>query len=166
VDEAREIVDGLLARHPTSGMALATRFRLEEQAGDEEAARRTAVAMADARGGDSEALVRAGRLLFQDDPARAAVCLELALAGMELDAQLLQQLGVAQARSGRLKDARETLMAASRMLPRDPTLQYRLGVVALELGDEKEGRFRLEQALRLDPGHLEAQELLQRLEGS
>jgi Flp pilus assembly protein TadD len=52
------------------------------------------------------------------------------------------------------------------MLPRDPTLQYRLGVVALELGDEKEGRFRLEQALRLDPGHLEAQELLQRLEGS
>jgi arylsulfatase A-like enzyme/tetratricopeptide (TPR) repeat protein len=166
VDAAREIVDGLLARHPTSGMALATRFRLEEQAGDEEAARRTAVAMADARGGDSEALVRAGRLLFQDDPARAAVCLELALAGMELDAQLLQQLGVAQARSGRLKDARETLMAASRMLPRDPTLQYRLGVVALELGDEKEGRFRLEQALRLDPGHLEAQELLQRLEGS
>jgi len=164
--EAREIVDAFLQRHPSSGIALATRFRLLELSGDEDGARQTAAAMADARGGDPEALIRGSRLLSQADPARAAVCLELALAALEPDPALLAQLGAAQARSGRLEDARRTFMTASRMAPRDPMLQYHLGVVALELGDEKEGRFRLEQALRLDPGYREAQELLRRLEGS
>jgi len=164
--EAREIVDAFLARHPSSGIALATRFRLEELSGDQDGARRTAAAMADARGGDPEALIRASRVLSQHDPARAAVCLEVALAALAPDPALLAQLGAVQARSGRLEDARETFLAASRMAPRDPRLQYHLGVVALELGDEKEGRFRLEQALRLDAGYREAQELLRRLEGS
>jgi Flp pilus assembly protein TadD len=124
---------------------------LEERSGDTAALAVTAARMADVRGGDSDVLLRAGRLLLDHDPARAAICLELALQGVEPNPQLLFHLGNAQVRSGRLEDARQSFLVASRMRPRDPELQFRLGAVALEMGDEKEGRFRMQQALRLDP---------------
>jgi arylsulfatase A-like enzyme/Flp pilus assembly protein TadD len=151
LQDAAVVVEELLRRRPDSGLGLATRFMLEERAGDTAAMAATAARMADVRGGDPDILLRAARLLLDGDPARAAVCLELALETVEPTPELLFHLGNSLVRSGRLEDARSSFLAASRMRPRDPELQFRLGAVALEMGDEKEGRFRMEQAARLEP---------------
>jgi tetratricopeptide (TPR) repeat protein len=151
-EDAAVVVEDLLRRRPDSGLGLATRFMLEERGGDTAAMAVTAARMADVRGGDPDVLLRAARLLLDRDPARAAVCLELALeSGVAPTPELLFHLGNALVRSGRLADGRVSFMAASRMRPTDPELQFRLGAVALEMGDEKEGRFRMEHAARLDP---------------
>ena len=149
--DAAVVVDELLRRRPESGVGLATRFMLEERSRDRTAMAVTAARMADVRGGDADVLLRAGRLLLEADPARAAICLELALESVQPSPQLMFHLGNAQVRSGRLQDGRQSFLIASRMMPRDPELQFRLGAVALEMGDEKEGRFRMQQTVRLDP---------------
>jgi tetratricopeptide (TPR) repeat protein len=109
--------------------------------------------VADARAGDYGILARAGkRLLDAGDPKRAAVCFELVLeqTGFE-QPNVLLQLAMARLGENRLTEARQAFLAVNRLRPRDPRPHYYLGRIALQLGDETEGRTRLGMAQSLNP---------------
>ena len=157
-DEAARLIEGVLARDPRNGMALAARFRLETAQGAQGARLSTARAMADARAGDPQTLGEAARLLESaGDPARAAICYELLVAQTpQPGAELLGTLGVTRLKAGDVDGAQEALAAAAAQAPSDPRPVYLLGRVALRRGDAAGARARFQEALRLDPGFVQA----------
>ncbi len=152
-DEARALNDETLRQDPRDGMALAVRFRIERNAGDDAAALRTAEQLADQRAGDATALTEAGRMLIgAGQPARAVACFETALEQSDdIDPARLGELGAALAEAGDLPRAREVLLTASRMQPGDPRPQYYLGTIALTEDDESRARAHFRLALRAQP---------------
>jgi arylsulfatase A-like enzyme/Flp pilus assembly protein TadD len=151
-DEAGALVDEALRRDPRDGMALVVRLLLAEAEGDRETALRTAERLADQRAGDPPTLTRAGRLLMEDgQPARAAVCFELALDLSErLHPTLLGELGIARLGAGDLDGAGDAFEGAARLGPSDPRPPYFLGAIALRRGDEARARAQFDRALALD----------------
>jgi arylsulfatase A-like enzyme/predicted Zn-dependent protease len=152
-DEARRLIDEVLARDPRYGIALAVRFRLETVAGDRAAAIKTARTLADERTGEKNVLVDAGRLLLQSGEAeRAIACFELALEQeRDLDPGLLAHLGDAQLAAGKLDAARESYRALTKITPRDPRAHFFLGAISLRLGDEASARESFATATSLNP---------------
>lgn len=150
--EAAPLIEGVLARDPKNGMALAARFLAERDRGDAAAALTTARAIADVRAGDPDTVARAGRVLLEaGDFPRAAACFEAALEGADaLDPSLLGQLGTARLNEGKLEEAKRAFAAVAQLRPADPRPVYHLGVVALRAGDEREARLQFDRALRLD----------------
>ncbi len=166
-DEARRLAEDLLARDGSNAFALGIRLELELDAGDREAALRTASAIADARAGYVAALTRAAGLLLEaGDPKRAAACLETALgAHRKLPPDLVRDLGHAQLAAGDLDAARLSFQALSRLRPMKPAPHYQLAVIAARKGDLEGAREELLLALRLDPSFEPARHALREIEG-
>jgi len=168
LDEAERILDGVLAKDPRDGMALAARFRLETKRGDEAARLNTARALADARAGDRQTLIDIAKVLAEaNDPARAAVCYELVLEQTpQPQAGLLGQLGYERFRTGDLDGAQTAFAEASKLKPAEPRPVYFLGLIARKRGDDATARACFTRALALDPGFQRAAAALRELDAA
>jgi tetratricopeptide (TPR) repeat protein len=143
VDEARELVDGVLAAHPEDAPALAERGELALQAGE----------LAEAEGWLRQALAwephdRAAKY-------NLAQCLRR-LGRKEQAGVLLADLDRAAADDQRLRDLTERIHRA----PREPDPRAEAGAVCLRLGREREGLLWYASALQLDPRHRASREAL------
>jgi arylsulfatase A-like enzyme/Flp pilus assembly protein TadD len=158
-NEAASIVDGVLARDPRHGMALAARFALTE--GSERLT--LARALADARAGDPATLASAAVLLAEaGDPRRAAACFEtIAAQNPHPDPELLGKIGIWHLRAGDLDEAAQAFAACAALRPDDPRPVYYAGLVARQRGDGAAARAAFERALQLDPTFAKAAEALQ-----
>ncbi len=167
-DEAKLLLDGVLAKDPRDGMALAARFQLETKRGDEAARLNTARALADARAGDRQTLIEIAKVLADaNDPARAAVCYELVLDQTpQPQAGLLGQLGYERFRAGDLDGAQSAFVAASNLRPAEPRPVYFLGVIARKRGDHATARLHFTRVLALDPGFQRAAVALRELDAA
>jgi protein arginine N-methyltransferase 7 len=87
-------------------------------------------------------------LLLSGEGGRAAVQEQ----GVERAQALLKQ--------GRAKEASEALLALASERPRDPDLQFLLGLASLRLRQPERARAHLERAIALAPEHVEARTLL------
>jgi Flp pilus assembly protein TadD len=168
LDEAERILDGVLAKDPRDGMALAARFQLETKRGDEPARLKTARALADARAGDRQTLIEIAEVLADaNDPARAAVCYALVLEQTpQPQAGLLGQLGYERLRAGDLDGAQTAFAAASKLKPAEPRPVYFLGLIARKRGDDATARAYFTRALALDPGFQRASAALRELDAA
>ncbi|MBD3867612.1 MAG: sulfatase-like hydrolase/transferase [Acidobacteria bacterium] len=164
-EEALKRLNAILARTPGNGMALAARFQAERILGMQEEMLRTAEELADAQAGDLMTLELAGDLLIgSGDPARAAVCYEIAQEQLpDLSPRLLMKLGQAQAAAGDLDSAEQTFLACNKLMPRDPRPPFYLGLIDQQRDDpEKAGR-RFREALNRNPRFAPAREALARI---
>lgn len=152
-DEARRLVERVLAADPRNGMALAARFLIDEAEGRADAALQTARDLAEARAGDVGTLVRAAaRLLDAGEAARAAACLEVAMEQLpEIDPDLLARLAVAHFGAGQDSKAAEEFQALTRLRPGDPRPYHYLAAISLRRGDEASARGAAAAALGRDP---------------
>ena len=166
LDEARRLLDAVLARDARNGMALAARFWLETRHGDEGARAATAAALADARTGDPPTLVEAAKVLAHaGDHAREAVCYELVLEqSPKADPEFVGALGLARMRGGDLDAAERAFSSLATMRPADARPVFFLGTIARKRGDLAAARERFERALALDPGFAKAAEALRELD--
>jgi len=146
-------------------MALSAEFRLDLRRGDREAARATAVRLAECRSGETGALVGAGRLLLDSaEPAKAARCLSTALEQMDdLDPKVLVLLGRARLEEGNIPEAERALLAANALDVANPHIPFLLGLAAARKGDRLAAQSRFEEALVRQPGYAPARDALQRL---
>ncbi len=162
--KARALVDEVLDTDPRDGMALALLFKLQQSAGERDAAIDTAMRLSRDRAGDAETLVQAAQLLMESGNAAAAVpCLEAAIEQVDgLPVGWLGRLGVARLESGDLDGAEQAFGAVARLRPADPRAFYYLGNIALRRGDEDTARRRFGEALRIDPGFVDSQLSLSR----
>ncbi len=145
VDEARRLLDQVLAAEPHNAEALAERGKLALQTGRPDEAEvhlRRALALAPY---DREAnytfylcLRQQGR---EEEAARARQAVERIRADLQRVSELRRQI------------------AAS---PRDASLRCEVGQIFLRNGQTREGLRWLQSALQLDPGHAEARQALAR----
>jgi tetratricopeptide (TPR) repeat protein len=70
--------------------------------------------------------------------------------------------GIALSQSGRIDEARGELRRATMLSPTDPRTYYNLAVQLYGEGDRKEAALMAREALRVDPKHEDAQELLKK----
>ncbi len=170
IDAGREVeavqrLNDILANNPGNGMALAARFHAERALGSQDEMLLTARQLADAQAGDLITLELAGDLLFgSGDAPRAAVCFEIAQEQLpDLSPRLLMKLGQAQATAGDLDSAEQTLMACSRLMPRDPRPPYLLGRIEQQRDNHQKAARRFREALDRNPGFAPARESLARM---
>jgi tetratricopeptide (TPR) repeat protein len=150
--EAMHIVEDVLSRNPDDGMALAARFELELAADRRNEALATAQRLVEVGAGDTDTLIRAGKL------ARDAGRLDLATALFGLadqrspgDPDVLGHLGTAQLAVGDLSGAERALSTVRALRPRDPRAPFYLGNIALLRNDETSARRHFDESLALDP---------------
>ena len=135
-DEARRLLDRLLAEHPNDGAALTARARLAQESESAEQA---------------EAWHRraAARQPFEKD----------VLFGWSLSLERLgkhEEAVAVQARFRRVEEDLTSLAAATRHVahvPHDPAPRCEAGLILMRNGQEAEGLRWLASALELDPGH-------------
>ena len=152
LEEAKQIVRGVLERNPDDGAALAAKFEIESAEGERTAALGTARRLAEVRAGDAPTLIKAGRLLDESgEPAPAAACYEAALEKTGPTPDLLGYLGTARLKSGDLDGAEQALLHVRELRPADPRTPFFLGNIALLRNDEAKARALYAEALELKP---------------
>jgi Flp pilus assembly protein TadD len=104
----------------------------------------------------AEAYLNLGILLMEKNPAQAVPPLERAVELLPSASRPRDLLGMAQERSGDLKDAAESFEGASRLDSKDLDSLNHLGGVYLKLNRPAEAESRFRAALRLDPKSEEA----------
>lgn len=153
MDEAKQIVRGVLERNPDDPAALAAKFELEHAEGEREAALHTAERLAQLGAGDAPTLIKAGRMLDEaGKPALAASCFEAALAKADHPSpDVLGFLGTSRLHAGDLAGATEAFEQVRALRPDDPRTPFFLGNIALLNGDESRARELYDESLRLNP---------------
>jgi tetratricopeptide (TPR) repeat protein len=143
-DEAKRLLDGVLARQPHNPEALAMRGKLARQDGD----------LAEAEKWLREAVAA--------DPgayeARYHLYLCLNDQGKEADAK--EQLARLNVMDEDNKEIQEIIGGKMQRTPNDPELHYKAGMIALRSGATAEGVRWLESALELDPKYAPAHKTL------
>jgi tetratricopeptide (TPR) repeat protein len=136
MDEARELLDAVIAQHPDHALALRIRGEVEYTDRNMLAAEHW--------------LGRAIRVAPNDYRAHytLAQCLQ-SQPGRQADAKA--QLGRAETLKERLERLTDITNQQMSVRPHDPALHAELGALLLELGDKDSGRRWLFSALRLDP---------------
>jgi tetratricopeptide (TPR) repeat protein len=143
-EEAKKILDDVLARYPHFPEALAVRGKL---------------AMEDGNLAEAETLLREAAAR---DPSTAETHYHLSQCltrqgkeaeSKEVDAQLKRQ-------EQDLKDIDELINGKMEQSRFDPALHYKAGMIAMRAGSEQEGVRWLESALELDPNYAPAHEAL------
>jgi tetratricopeptide (TPR) repeat protein len=86
-------------------------------------------------------------LLTDGDKAEALKAAQLAAKGMPNEPRILHTLGMAQFRTGDLKESKDNLAAALDLMPGAPSLLLDYGQLLIELGDVANGRRHIESAL-------------------
>ena len=98
------------------------------------------------------------------DMARAESMLGEALRRDRSLARAWYNLGLLQARTERLEQARTSLGEAERLSPQEPEFAYALATVLVRLDRKPEARLAAERALQADPNYKPATELLRAIE--
>jgi predicted Zn-dependent protease len=143
VDEARRLLDEVLAAQPRNAEALSERGKLALQTGR----------AAEAQDWVEKALA----LAPYDREANYTYYLCLRQQGREQDAaRVLETVERIRADLQRVSELRQRIAAA----PRDASLRCEIGVIFLRNGQAREGVRWLQSALQLDPGHPEARQAL------
>ncbi|MET1084378.1 MAG: sulfatase-like hydrolase/transferase [Burkholderiales bacterium] len=142
----------LVAAHPDMRIALLQLSHLEREAGNLSAATASLRHALQIHPGDVEAASLLGATLTAANRSDDAIeMLEPYAAAAEADVQVLVTLGLAQARSGRLIEARATLDRARRSDPSNTLLLVTSGTIELMAGYRAEARKAFESAIALNP---------------
>ena len=142
----------LVAAHPDMRIALLQLSHLEREAGNLSAATASLRHALQIHPGDVEAASLLGATLTAANRSDDAIeMLEPYAAAAEADVQVLVTLGLAQARSGRLIEARATLDRARRSDPSNTLLLVTSGTIELMAGHRAEARKAFESAIALNP---------------
>jgi Flp pilus assembly protein TadD len=151
-DGALQESRALVAAHPDMRIALLQLSHLEREAGNLAAAASALRRALQIHPGDVEAASLLGATLTAANHSDEAIdMLEPYAAAADADVQVLVTLGLAQARSGRLLEARATLDRARRSDPSNALLLVTSGTIELMAGYRGEARKAFESALALNP---------------
>jgi len=99
---------------------------------------------------------RKGWSLIDSDPEQAAQAFEQSLKSLDDYAPAHEVYAEVLFRLGREEEALRHFVRASELDPRDPASEAGQGQVWLARGDAEQARVHLEEAVRRDPGHVEA----------
>jgi tetratricopeptide (TPR) repeat protein len=143
-EEAVRLLDGVLARRPEFGPALAERGRLALQAGQAAAAETYLRQASRLQPGDATVHYQLAQALAQNGKAEEAKAVQARLKQIEQD----------------LKDIQNIVNVQMPQRPHDPQLHYEAGMIALRAGAPDEALRWFESALREDPRHAATHEAL------
>ena len=164
VDEASELLDRALNKYPNETDLLFARVLLNDSRDDRQASERDLRQIITMQPEDSRALNHLGYMLADqtDRYEEALELIERAIAVSPDDPAIIDSLGWAQFKLGRLEDALYNLRRAYAAFP-DPEVAAHLGEVLWELGEREEARLIWQRALEQDPESEHINDVMERL---
>lgn len=152
VAEAVQIYQGVIDRRPDMAIAYRHLAFIEWQHGDAAAAIETLQRAVRAGVTDPRVVTQLGSYYTDTDRLAEGIRLLEPLATSSEDADGLNALGIAYARSGRADDARSVFERVLSIDPESSVPLENLGMLALERGDLAMAKQRFTSAVRADPG--------------